>query len=171
MPKNKLQEIIFTIIMVIPMVYGMIVYNIAISIGGMHSFIFLEALNELWIMAPIAFVIEILLVGRIAHWGAARILDMRSAQPFSITMVITGITLALMCPIMSLFGTLFFKDFGGDFVAVWLQTVATAFPMAFFWQIFYCGPFARLIFRLIFGRKNKMEIIEQETASSEELKA
>jgi hypothetical protein len=157
MPKNKFQEVIFTIIMVIPMVYGMICYNIAVNMGGFHSFIFLEALNELWIMAPIAFVIEILLVGRIAQWGASKVLDMRTAQPFLITVVITGITLALMCPIMSLFGTLFFQDYGSDYIACWLQTAALAFPMAFFWQYFFCGPFARFVFRLIFCRKKEKE--------------
>ncbi len=155
MPRNKFQDVIFTIIMVIPMVYGMIVYNIAISVGGMHSFILLEAFNELYIMAPIAFVIEVLIVGRVAQWGMKRTLDVRRAQPFLITMVISGITLAIMCPVMSFFGTLFFKDYNGDFFAVWLQTAALAFPMAFFWQFFYCGPVARFIFRLIFGKRNK----------------
>jgi len=33
MPKNLFQEIIFTIIMVIVMVYAMICYNIALSTG------------------------------------------------------------------------------------------------------------------------------------------
>ncbi len=33
MPKNKLEEVIFTFIMATCMVYGMIVYNIALNTG------------------------------------------------------------------------------------------------------------------------------------------
>ena len=34
MPKNKFQEVIFTIMMVLVMVYAMICYNIALATGG-----------------------------------------------------------------------------------------------------------------------------------------
>ncbi|MFR1617115.1 MAG: hypothetical protein ACLSUM_07075 [Dysosmobacter welbionis] len=38
----------------------------------------------------------------------------------------------------------------GDRVgALWLQTVVCNFPMAFFWQIFFCGPLVRRLFRLL----------------------
>ena len=66
MPKNLFQEIIFTIIMVIVMVYAMICYNIALSTGGMSNFVFLAAFKELAIMGPIAFVLDFFLVGKIA---------------------------------------------------------------------------------------------------------
>lgn len=33
MPKNKFQNVIFTIIMTVIMVYGMIVYNVALNTG------------------------------------------------------------------------------------------------------------------------------------------
>ena len=39
MPKTKLQEVIFTILMVFVMVYAMICYNIALNIGGMRNII------------------------------------------------------------------------------------------------------------------------------------
>ena len=41
MPKNKFQEVIFTIIMVFFMVYAMICYNIALNMGGMSNAVFL----------------------------------------------------------------------------------------------------------------------------------
>lgn len=66
MPKNLFQEIIFTIIMVIVMVYAMICYNIALSTGGMSNFVFLAAFKELAVMGPIAFVLDFFLVGKIA---------------------------------------------------------------------------------------------------------
>ena len=55
MPKTKLQNVVFTAIMAIFMVYGMIVYNVALNTGGVHGETFLLALHELYIMAPIAF--------------------------------------------------------------------------------------------------------------------
>ena len=46
MPKNKFQDVIFTIIMVFVMVYVMICYNIALNIGGMKNEVFLSAFHE-----------------------------------------------------------------------------------------------------------------------------
>ena len=37
MPKNKFQEVIFTIMMVLVMVYAMICYNIALATGGRQT--------------------------------------------------------------------------------------------------------------------------------------
>ena len=52
MPKNKFQEVIFTIIMVFFMVYAMICYNIALNMGGMSNAVFPAAFHELIIMGP-----------------------------------------------------------------------------------------------------------------------
>ena len=43
MPKNKFQEVIFTIIMVFVMVYAMICYNIVLNTGTMTNETFLLA--------------------------------------------------------------------------------------------------------------------------------
>lgn len=43
MPKNRLQETVFTIMMVLVMVYAMICYNIALETGGMKNFVFKAA--------------------------------------------------------------------------------------------------------------------------------
>ena len=40
MPKNKLEEVIFTFIMATCMVYGMIVYNIALNTGVVQGITF-----------------------------------------------------------------------------------------------------------------------------------
>ena len=41
MPKNKVQDAVFTAIMAIIMVYGMIVYNVALNTGGVSGETFL----------------------------------------------------------------------------------------------------------------------------------
>ena len=80
MPKNKFQDFIFTAIMASVMVYGMVVYNVALNTGG-----------------------------------------------------VSGQTILFKTPS---FGT-------------WVQTWAMNFPMAICYQMFYCGPLVRLIFRFI----------------------
>lgn len=62
MPKNKFQNVVFTIIMAVIMVYGMIVYNVALNTGGVSNQTFLLALHEMPIMVPIAFILEFFFV-------------------------------------------------------------------------------------------------------------
>lgn len=40
---------------------------------------------------------------------------------------------------------------------MWVKTWAMNFPMAILYQMFYCGPFVRLIFRAIFERKDSRQ--------------
>ena len=107
MPKNKFQDVIFTIIMATIMVYGMVAFTV---------------------MRP-------------------------NDRPQFITYAISICICCIMCPIMSLAATILFKDtktFG-----TWIQTWGMNFPMAICYQMFYCGPFVRLIFRTIFCRSKE----------------
>ena len=67
MPKNKFQDVIFTAIMATIMVYGMIVYNVALNMGGVRGETFIAALHEMPIMVPIAFILEFFVVGKLAR--------------------------------------------------------------------------------------------------------
>lgn len=66
MPKTKLQEVVFTILMVFVMVYAMICYNIALNMGGMSNVVFLNAFHELIIMGPLAFILDFFLYGSLS---------------------------------------------------------------------------------------------------------
>ena len=66
MPKNKFQEVIFTIIMVLFMVYAKICYNIVLNTGAMTNQVFLSAFHELTFMGPIAFVLDFFIVSKLA---------------------------------------------------------------------------------------------------------
>lgn len=57
MPKNKFQDVVFTAIMATIMVYGMVVYNVALNTGEVSGTTFVAALHELPIMVPIAFIL------------------------------------------------------------------------------------------------------------------
>ncbi len=149
MPKTKFQDIVLTAIMAIVMVYGMIVYNVALNTGGVTGKTFLLAFHELYIMAPIAFILEFFIVGKIARKLAFTVLTPKD-NPHFITYAISICICCIMCPTMSLIATFLFKtpSFG-----TWIQTWAMNFPMAICYQMFYCGPFVRLIFRIIFRKQ------------------
>ena len=161
MPKTKFQEVIFTIMMVFVMVYAMICYNIALNIGGLNTSVFLSAFHELVIMAPVAFVLDFFFVGHIAKRTAFRIVNPEKENPFHLVIAISVVSVAWMCPLMSLAATILFKDAGSQFIAVWLQTIALNFPMAFFWQMLYAGPFVRFLFRQIFREREKAPAAEK----------
>ena len=153
MPKNKFEDVIFTAIMATIMVYGMVVYNVALNTGGVTGATFLMALHELPIMVPIAFVLELFVVGKIAQKLAFTVVR-PTDRPQVITYAISICICCIMCPTMSLIATFLFKtpSFG-----TWIETWAMNFPMAICYQMFYCGPLVRLIFRLIFRRNEKKE--------------
>ena len=152
MPKTKFQNVVFTLMMSFLMVYAMICYNISMNIGGMTNQVFLMAFHEMMIMWPAAFILEFFLVDHLAHKLAFCMVTPQD-RPIVITLAISIMIIAIMCPIMSFIATLLFKNAGKEFVAVWLQTTFLNFPVAFFWQLIYCGPFIRFLFRKLFPEK------------------
>ena len=143
MPKNKFQDVVFTIIMATIMVYGMVVDGTT----------FIAAAHELPIMVPVAFILEFFIVGKIAKMLAFTVMK-PTDRPQFITYAISICICCIMCPIMSLVATILFKEpsFG-----MWIKTWAMNFPMAILYQMFYCGPLVRLIFRAIFVRKGSTQ--------------
>ena len=72
-------------------------------------------------------------------------------KPIFITIAISCIIVAFMCPIMSLIGSLLFNYNGAENIIInWLNLAIRNFPMALFWQLFYAGPLVRFIFKHIF---------------------
>ncbi|MBR1622569.1 MAG: DUF2798 domain-containing protein [Pseudobutyrivibrio sp.] len=164
MPKNKFQDVVYTIIMATIMVYGMVVYNVALNMGGVSGATFIAAVHELPIMVPIAFILEFFIVGKLARMLAFTVVR-PTDRPQFITYAISICICCIMCPTMSLVATILFKDthtFG-----TWIQTWGMNFPMALLYQLFYCGPFVRLIFRSIFREKK----VSEDTTAKTEAKA
>ena len=72
MPKTLLEKIVFTVVMAAIMVYGMIVYNVALATGGVTNATFAMALHEMPIMVPAAFILEFFEVEKLAtRWPSA----------------------------------------------------------------------------------------------------
>lgn len=151
MPTTKKEHIVYGIIMVIVMVYGMICYNISINTGGLNNQVFLYALGDLIYMAPIAFIIESLLVSKIAEKNAMKIITPKeNTMLFIIAM--SSCTVMLMCPIMSFIATIIHHGINIDFISNWIQAIILNFPMALFYQLFFAGPLVRFIFNRLFNK-------------------
>ena len=148
MPKTLLEKVVFTIVMATIMVYGMIVYNVALATGGVTNATFVMALHEMPIMVPVACILEFFVVEKLATALAFTFMRPTDRPPF-ITYAISLMIVAIMCPVMSLVATVLFKEpsFG-----MWVHTCGCNMPMALCWQMLYCGPLSRFIFRLVFRR-------------------
>lgn len=109
MPKNKFQDVVFTAIMATIMVYGMVVYNVALNTGDVSGTTFVAALHELPIMVPIAFILEFFVVGKIARGLAFSVMTPQDRPQF-ITYAISICICCIMCPTMSLIATFLFKE-------------------------------------------------------------
>ena len=115
MPKTKFQNVVFTLMMSFLMVYAMICYNISMNIGGMTNQVFLMAFHEMIIMWPAAFILEFFLVDHLAHKLAFCMVTPQD-RPIVITLAISIMIIAIMCPIMSFIATLLFKNAGKELI-------------------------------------------------------
>lgn len=148
MPKTLKEDVIYTIMMVICMVYAMVCYNIAVNMGGMSNIVFVEALKELPIMGVVAFLLEFFLVGHLSKKIAFKMVDPKEDKPIFMTIGISVVIVCFMCLMMSLIGTLLFNNHGfSTLIPTWLQTSVLNFPMALCSQLFYIGPFVRFVFK------------------------
>lgn len=146
MPQTKKQEIVYTVMMVCVMVYGMVCYNIALDVGGMQNFIFAAASVSCPLWASLAFCWT-------RSWSAPRpcasprwFTPGKDKQVFLVA-AISCLSAWMMCPLMSFFATLFFKDsHNANFFAMWVQTTAMNYPATFLWQLCGAGPLVRFVF-------------------------
>lgn len=156
MPKTKLQNIIFTLIMAFVMVYAMVCYNIALDKGGMTNEIFLLAFYEIPIMWPVACILEYFVVEKQSRKLAFRMVS-PGDKPIFITLAISSMIVCLMCPVMSFIATCLFMHPGSQIIALWMQKTVQNFPMALCWQIFFAGPGVRNVFGFVVGKNGKKQ--------------
>ena len=148
MPKTTGQKILFGLLMSFFMVLAMELYNTGLRMGGLTNAGILIALRELLWMFPLCFVTSCFVGDLLAARLVSR-LRLPKEWPVCNILARSSLTVCVMCPAMSLWATALFHRPGIEFVPVWLQTVVCNFPMAFFWQIFFCGPLVRRIFRTL----------------------
>ena len=174
MPNTNGEKIFFGILMSVLMALGMEVYNVAFKMsynampGGLSNMtnaVFPDALREAAFMWIFVFIFSNLWGNRIGHALASRIIRPEKDNPFFITLMISGCTVLIMCPTMSLVaGILFNICLGGvpftQLPAIWVGTVLKNFPMALLWNLFAAGPLTRLIFRGVCRRNIQLKSAE-----------
>ena len=99
--------------------------------------------------------LELFVYDRLSKKLAFRFVTPGKDSPIFVILSVLSMIVCLMCPSMSLAAALLFKHPGSEAAAVWLQTTVMNFPMALCWQIFFCGPFVRLVFRRVFRKQLK----------------
>lgn len=167
MPKNKVQGIVFGILMSYAMAYGMEVYNVAIKQGfnlnpggfsTMGNRVFLDALIEASYMGIFVFITSSLWGNRFGAAFAARHTDPSKDNPYFCRIMRQAGTVAVMCPTMSFVATVLFNIILAhqspvNFPAIWAGTVLKNFPMAFFWNMFAAAPFCHWVFDVYNGER------------------
>ncbi len=154
MPQTKFQEVVFGLMMVILMVFAMVTYNMSLHNGALTGSILLNVLKAMPLICLIAFLIDFFLVGPIVKKITFKVLDAKKVPSIFITLMISCLTVAFMCPIMTFVANAFFEfESFSRLIPNWLQTWTLSFPMAFFWQVFYAGPLVRFLFGKMFAKK------------------
>jgi len=152
MPKTKFQDLIFTVIMVLTMVYFMTLYNMASESAFTYS-TFLDAGKNMWLEAAAAFVAQRYLAGPAVRKIAARLLGSGDVRPVFMTLVMAGCTVSFMAPMMTLFVTILHNGPAWNLPLLWLPRLVMNFPFALCLQVFYAGPLVRFLFRTLFRKQ------------------
>ena len=103
MPKNRLQETVFTIMMVLVMVYAMICYNIALETGGMKNFVFKVRIRRISYHDCCRFYLDTFIAGPLAQKCAFKIVTPGKDRPIAIILAISVFSIWFMCPMMSFY--------------------------------------------------------------------
>ena len=122
MPETRGEKLFFGVVMSITMAVGMEIYNVAISMGyalqpgglsGMTSAVFPAALAEAAYMWIFVFIFSNLWGNRLGHALAGKIIRPGQDNPFFITLMVSGCTVLVMCPTMSMAAALLFSVIPG----------------------------------------------------------
>ncbi|MGI6110009.1 MAG: DUF2798 domain-containing protein [Eubacteriaceae bacterium] len=153
MPKTKFQSVIFTLMMVLCMVYCMTCYTVAIGLGGITNQVFVIAIKEMWVEYVVVFVLIFFIITNIAKKLALRIITPGEDKPIYMILAMQSFTVCMIVPVITLFATFLHNGFTSEWLSSWIQTAILCFPMAYFTQVFFAGPLVRLIFRTLFKKQ------------------
>ena len=180
MPKNQFQRMIFALITVVITVHAYVFYSLYVINGSTFMAMtgengVLAAINKLggvyvfgspvpiWAVVLIEFVcaytLEVIVGSPLSFKLATRVFDPQKTNPVIFETAIICATVGIMCPAMSFIASFMYYNYQAGFnmwtlLANWLKLVCFNFPFAFFTQFFFIQPFIRMVFKLIFAKKN-----------------
>ena len=115
MPQTKTECAVCGLLMSYFMALGMEVANVAHKLGAMSNAVFLPALKETAFMGAIVFVVSMLYGSRAGQHIAHKFVRQGRDNPLLVTLAVSGCTVMVMCPSMSLIATALFT---GIFLAL-----------------------------------------------------
>lgn len=162
-PQNKVQGLVYGLLMSLFMSFGMELYNNAVKMGfnlqpgGLSNMtwdVVPAALSELWFIIPVVFVLSNTFGNRLGTRLASGLIDPVRDSSFFRSCVVIACTTLVMCPSMSLFAsTLFNVVLSGrpvvELPIIWIGTVLKNFPMALLWNLFGASPLARVCLKAL----------------------
>ena len=172
MPKNKVQGVIFGILMSLTMAYGMEVYNVAWKLGiptmaggfsNMTNDVFAGAFVEAAYMWIFVFLFSNLWGTRGGASLAKRLIDPKRDSAFVQGTIRSCCTVLIMCPTMSLVASILFNIVlagmpVSQLPGIWAGTLIKNFPMALLWNLFAASPVTRLVFGALFSHVGEARI-------------
>lgn len=153
MPKTKFQSVVFTAIMVFCMVYCMTAYTVSMKTGGLSWQVFGLAIKEMWVEYAIVYLLIFCVITKLAQKLAFRIVTPGVDRPILLVLAIQCFTVCLIVPCITLFATFFHNGMTAEWFPQWIQLACQCFPAALCLQVFFVGPFVRLIFRSMFRKQ------------------
>lgn len=148
MPETKLQDLLFSVLMVVCMVYCMTVYNLALE-DGLALTTFWDALRLMWIEVVMAFFVQRYVAKKVANMLLHLLIDVRTARPTLISVFVAAGNVIVMAPCMTLLVNILHNGVSPQLITYWLPKLVVNFPFALCIQIFYVGPFVRFVYRLL----------------------
>ena len=162
MIENKKQGFVFGLLMSYVMAIGMEVYNMAIKYGvnlkpggftNLTYNVIGQALIEALYMGLFVEIISSLYGNKCGERFMLKHTREIDSPYFKQLMRQAG-TVAVMCPSMSLVASILFNIIFAhmplsSLPVIWLGTLMTNLPMAFFWNMFYAAPFVHFLFNHI----------------------
>ena len=143
MPKTKMEELLFTVMMCTTMFVMMISYNQTVAAGTVAALTFRSWLKEAAVMGPVIVLLEFAVIAPVAHAIAFHIIRNYTHDRFPVPVVISIVTVCCVCPVASAVATLLVRHVTENFVPVWLTALRMNFPVALCWQLLVAGPLVR----------------------------
>ncbi len=148
-PQTKKQDLLFSTMMSLLMVYLMTLYNIALENGQLATPYFLHALLGMWPEFVVIWIVNHFVVSKLAMRLAFRFVNPQKDHPMLVILSIQAMMVCCIIPYITLFATFFHHGFTSTWFTQWITLLVECFPMAFCLQIFFVGPIIRNLFKTI----------------------
>ncbi len=145
MPKTKLQDLAFSVMMVVAMVYCMTLYNVALEMGFTYM-TFWIALKGMWLEAVIAFFVQRYVARPLVQRIVGRLVDLKETKPLMLATLFSLVTVFIMAPCMTFIVNIIHHGVTKDILLFWLPKLVVNFPFALIIQTYFVGPLVRYLF-------------------------